>query len=326
MQLTSLSQSALQQVFLLPGQFSAQVDISHFGREKRIHQPCTEAIVLDAAQFNCERVSTRVTNSQKINQACTFHDEAEGAGCSFFKRHGRAILTHEQAQAIFRCKPLPSAKDRDRAGILARAYGVSVKTVRDIWVGRTWYRATFHLDPTKPFIPERLQKRAGRPRGAKDRKPRSKKLQSETHDSDTLSACSNDTPVQPNDTPVQPRAQDQLFNRTAATVSLIELAAPCKPPCALKPLQTNEPSQTGAPVAALTDAAMAAAQLTAAAAQATGQAAAAQAAAQAAGDMRAEYGILALHDCDAWLDCSADFPRGFDESFPHDLASWPEEP
>ena len=94
---------------------------------------------------------------------------------SAYKRHGRAILTDEQARAIFQVKPSPFARDRDRAGALARAYGVSVKTVRDIWVGRTWYRATFDLDPTAPISPERLHKKPGRPKGAKDSKPRVKK-------------------------------------------------------------------------------------------------------------------------------------------------------
>ena len=92
-----------------------------------------------------------------------------------YKRHGRAILTDEQARDIFRHKPSPNSKERDRAGILARTYGVSVKTVRDIWVGRTWYRATVHLDPSKPVSAERLQRRPGRPRGAKDSRPRTRK-------------------------------------------------------------------------------------------------------------------------------------------------------
>jgi hypothetical protein len=71
-------------------------------------------------------------------------------------RHGRAILTDEQARSIFQDKPAPFAKEKVRAGALARTYGVSVKTVRDIWVGRTWYRATFDLDTSKPISPERL--------------------------------------------------------------------------------------------------------------------------------------------------------------------------
>ena len=91
------------------------------------------------------------------------------------QRHGRAILTCEEARDIFQYKPAPNSKDRNRAGMLAQKYGVSVKTVRDIWVGRTWYRATFHLDNSQPVEEERLLKRAGRPLGAKDRKPRAKK-------------------------------------------------------------------------------------------------------------------------------------------------------
>jgi hypothetical protein len=101
------------------------------------------------------------------------HDE------NISKRHGRAILTDEQAQAIFRHKPSAFAHDRDKAGVLAKIYGVSIKTVRDVWVGRTWYRATFHMDHTKPFAPERLEKKAGRPKGAKDSKPRSRKAHSD---------------------------------------------------------------------------------------------------------------------------------------------------
>ena len=62
---------------------------------------------------------------------------------------------------------------RTVAGILARLFGVSAKTIRDVWVGRTWYRATFHMDHAKPFAPERLEKKAGRPKGSKDRKSRS---------------------------------------------------------------------------------------------------------------------------------------------------------
>ncbi len=89
--------------------------------------------------------------------------------------HGRAKLVFEQAQDIFRYKSVSFVKERDKASTLARVYGVSVKTIRDIWVGRTWYRATCRLDPTKPITPERLQKKVGRPKGTKDRTPRARK-------------------------------------------------------------------------------------------------------------------------------------------------------
>ena len=88
---------------------------------------------------------------------------------------GRAILSHDDAQTIYQSKPPQDVKDRSRASLLAQQFGVSVKTVRDIWLGRTWYRATFYLDQNQPFTPERLIKKPGRPPGAKDRKPRAKK-------------------------------------------------------------------------------------------------------------------------------------------------------
>jgi hypothetical protein len=100
-----------------------------------------------------------------------------------FKRHGRAILNNEQAQQIFRYKPAPGDKVRKRAGALSKMYGMSTKSIRDIWSGRTWYRATCHLDQSKPPVVERLCKKAGRPRGAKDSKPRVKKLPSDIIDS-----------------------------------------------------------------------------------------------------------------------------------------------
>ena len=66
---------------------------------------------------------------------------------------------------------------------MSKIYGVSVKTIRDIWIGRTWYRATCHLDHTQPVAPERLQKKAGRPKGVKDSKKRAKKPPSNSIDS-----------------------------------------------------------------------------------------------------------------------------------------------
>mmetsp|Transcript_28123 Transcript_28123/g.74242 ORF Transcript_28123/g.74242 Transcript_28123/m.74242 type:complete len:283 (+) Transcript_28123:116-964(+) len=103
------------------------------------------------------------------------------------KRQGRAILTDDQARIIFKYKPSPFAKDRGRAGALARAFGVSVKTIRDIWIGRTWYRATFDLDPGKQDeVPNRLHKKPGRPRGAKDSKPRTKKAKKTLPDPQVL--------------------------------------------------------------------------------------------------------------------------------------------
>ena len=79
----------------------------------------------------------------------------------------RAILTSEQAVAIFELRP--SASDpktrKTCSAVLARKYGVGEKTVRDIWCGRTWHEETQHLDPSRPA---RKSAPPGRPLGRKD--------------------------------------------------------------------------------------------------------------------------------------------------------------
>ena len=106
-------------------------------------------------------------------------DTENGHSCSqkqdISLRNGRTILSCDQARAIFMSKPTLSSNRKYHTTKLAKFYGVSPKTIRDIWVGRTWYRATYFLDASKPASAERLQKKLGRPRGAKDIKPRAKK-------------------------------------------------------------------------------------------------------------------------------------------------------
>jgi hypothetical protein len=57
------------------------------------------------------------------------------------------------------------------ASSVAQMYGVSEKTIRDIWNGRTWKEETWHLDMTRPMC----FKTQGRPKGSKDREPRKSK-------------------------------------------------------------------------------------------------------------------------------------------------------
>ncbi len=99
------------------------------------------------------------------------------ASHSFQRRgRGRSILTKEHAQIIFKLKPSCSISEKGNVQALANTYGVSAKTVRDIWIGRTWYKVTYELDKGKPIASERLLKKPGRPKGSKDFKPRSKKM------------------------------------------------------------------------------------------------------------------------------------------------------
>ena len=90
-------------------------------------------------------------------------------------RHGsRNILCQEQVVSIFLLK---SHSEKSDAAKVARQYGVSDKTVRDIWTGRTWYRATIALEPSRTDADERLMRHIGRPKGSRDLKPRKRRDQ-----------------------------------------------------------------------------------------------------------------------------------------------------
>ena len=72
-------------------------------------------------------------------------------------------------QISLRCKYGRSSAD------IAKEYGVTEKTIRDIWTGRTWFRETLHLEPSREKIAERLTRQLGRPKGSKDRIQRRKR-------------------------------------------------------------------------------------------------------------------------------------------------------
>lgn len=64
---------------------------------------------------------------------------------NFTTKHHRKRLTEEQAIEIYRIKvrnESVSCARRIKAGEVSMAYGVSKKTVRDIWSGRTWSSET----------------------------------------------------------------------------------------------------------------------------------------------------------------------------------------
>ena len=85
------------------------------------------------------------------------------------------ILTKEKVQQIFDMKMKSYATcvhvKADNAIATAVKYGVSEKTIRDVWSGRTWCNIT-----GMPRNPNR-RPHSGRPKGAKDKKPRKPKSQ-----------------------------------------------------------------------------------------------------------------------------------------------------
>ena len=85
---------------------------------------------------------------------------------------GRIVLSNEDAREIFMSKPDLLCRGH-AATHLARQYGVSPKTIRDIWHRRTWYWATHDLEgcPSNHRVPKKI----GRPKGAKDTQPRKRR-------------------------------------------------------------------------------------------------------------------------------------------------------
>ena len=74
----------------------------------------------------------------------------------------RQQLTAEEAAEIYRMRPVVEGKGKRpkrgsmiRCKTIAPKYGVSAKTIRDIWRGRTWIEATRHL-----WTSEEKQRRA----------------------------------------------------------------------------------------------------------------------------------------------------------------------
>ena len=65
------------------------------------------------------------------------------------------------------------------AAKVAIEFGVSDKTVRDIWKGRTWTKETLHLDTARVVV----QKNIGRPKGTRDSKPRMPKTEKKKDES-----------------------------------------------------------------------------------------------------------------------------------------------
>ena len=79
------------------------------------------------------------------------------------------VLNAQMAVYLYESK-LANPKLCARA--IGRLTGIHDKTIRDVWCARTWARQTWHLDPLRWGDKDEPTRRAGRPLGAKDKKPR----------------------------------------------------------------------------------------------------------------------------------------------------------
>ena len=92
----------------------------------------------------------------------------------------RPVLNSQLAIEIFQRSFPPIGMDvcrfRPNASAVAREFGVSEKTVRDIWTARTWGNETLPWDPDRK---PRVSRPTGRPLGSQDRAPRRKRTAQE---------------------------------------------------------------------------------------------------------------------------------------------------
>ena len=91
----------------------------------------------------------------------------------------KIILTSTQAVQIYNLKATAHCESKTNPKLptasIAKLFGISPKTVRDIWKGRTWYRQTLALEHSRPDAAERLARRSGRPKGSKDKQQRTRR-------------------------------------------------------------------------------------------------------------------------------------------------------
>ena len=87
------------------------------------------------------------------------------------KTHQRAILSQEQAIQIYQRlqRKISDANDFSTAKLMAHTYGVSVKTIRDIWNRRTWTKETQHLWGPTDTRKIRRKKIAASPKTSSDK-------------------------------------------------------------------------------------------------------------------------------------------------------------
>ena len=101
------------------------------------------------------KFETDVSSSSSLHSSCAEdeHSKSPPTAQKIFKAPSskRQQLTAVEAAEIFELRPRSSNSKSLRRGsmlmckVIAPKYGVSSKTIRDIWRGRTWLHATEHL-------------------------------------------------------------------------------------------------------------------------------------------------------------------------------------
>ncbi|EKX44120.1 hypothetical protein GUITHDRAFT_109903 [Guillardia theta CCMP2712] len=113
----------------------------------------------------------------------------------------RAVISEEIAVEIFAKRKMNTKFKTADSCLVANEYGVSSKSVRDVWDRRTWVKATMPLwTPAEVEQYEKSNKRPpGRPLGVTDSKPRKRRCHSHKSDQTLRKKVAESRRQQPND-------------------------------------------------------------------------------------------------------------------------------
>ena len=235
----SLNASTQQFASLIPNNFGFNFYHS-IASEPQYLQSSVQSVGLHATNQEIQRtISHSKTNDlpAQNNHTVQHSDPEKNIQSTSQVAKPRAVLSEDQAIAIFQLKVARNAKNRaPSATSVAKQYGVSEKTIRDIWNARTWTLETAAMDPARPFKPPAA---TGRPKGRRDRIPRKRRAArpcaqlasagDSTLEETTHSPSSSDSDAQP--TPID------LPQRGGAVLE--HLAPPAAPPTAAGPMASG---------------------------------------------------------------------------------------
>uniref|UniRef100_A0A6U6C969 Uncharacterized protein n=1 Tax=Guillardia theta TaxID=55529 RepID=A0A6U6C969_GUITH len=122
-------------------------------------------------------------NSFKISRSSReppTRESSSSSGVEVKKKKKKAILTPVMALEIYSYRNVDTENKTAESCEVANKYGISSKSVRDIWDRRTWARITRQMwtRQEKEDYDKTHQRGPGRPSGTKDSKPRKRRIQS----------------------------------------------------------------------------------------------------------------------------------------------------
>eukprot|EP00960_Hanusia_phi_P050941 760511-Hanusia_phi.AAC.1 len=144
-----------------------------------------------------QKLAIHGRQEQQEDETSSASDSSSNQGEQRLSLNGRSGLDIEEAKVIFCAMPTGKRKVTRTSKLLGAKYGVSPKTIRDIWNKRTWVHATVGLWSKEEQLSHckvlcdncatsvgtacmlagqcACRKKLGRPSGARDKKPRKRR-------------------------------------------------------------------------------------------------------------------------------------------------------